>query len=72
MTKKKSKIVKIEDKHNLAFAKGVYQFIYNHISSKEAESFIVERLAKCYDAFPQQRIEDHKAYFQWLGIHNEG
>jgi hypothetical protein len=43
-----------------------------HISSKEMKTFMVERLAQCYDAFPQKRIEDHKAYFNWLEVHNEG
>ena len=43
-----------------------------NISSKETKEFIVERMASCYDAFPLQKIEDHKAYMQWLGVHNEG
>ena len=57
---------------NYQFAKGVYEFMSEHISSKEMKAFMIERLAQCYDAFPQKRIEDHKAYFNWLGVHNEG
>ncbi len=72
MTQRKSKIVKTKDRDNIAFAKGLYNFMDNHISSKHSKEFIVERLAKCYDAFPQQRLEDHKIYMQWLGVHNEG
>lgn len=68
MTEKKSKL----PRDNYLFAKHVYEFMYEHISSKETKAFMVERLAQCYDAFPQTRIKDHKAYFNWLGVHNEG
>lgn len=69
MTQKKSKDL---PRDNIFFARGVYDFICEHISSKEMRAFMVERLAIVYDTHPQKRIEDHKAYMQWLGVHNEG
>jgi hypothetical protein len=70
MTKKKDKTKFPRD--NILFAKHIYEFMNRNISSKETKEFIVERMASCYDAFPLQKIEDHKAYIQWLGVHNEG
>lgn len=57
---------------NLSFAKGVYEFMNEHISSKDMKAFMIERLAIVYDTYPQKKIEDHKAYFNWLGVYNEG
>jgi hypothetical protein len=57
---------------NKQFAKAVYEFMHEHISSKEMKAFMIERLAIVYDTYPQKKIEDHKAYFNWLGVHNEG
>ncbi len=57
---------------NTLFARHVYEFMNEHISSKDMKAFMVERLAIVYDTYPQKKIEDHKAYFNWLGVHNEG
>jgi hypothetical protein len=43
-----------------------------HIASKDMKDFLVERLATVYDAYPQLKMQDHKAYFNWLEVHNEG
>jgi hypothetical protein len=68
MTDNKSKL----PRSNYLFAKHVYEFMCDHISSKEMKEFMVERLAVVYDTHPQKKIEDHKAYFNWLEVHNEG
>jgi len=68
MTEKKSKF----PRDNVLFARSVYDFMHEHISSKEMREFMVERMAVVYDTYPQKKIEDHKAYFKWLGVHNEG
>jgi hypothetical protein len=68
MTEEQSKI----PRDNYLFAKHVYEFMDEHISNKEMKSFMIERLAECYDAFPKKKIDDHKAYFNWLETHNEG
>ncbi len=68
--KKKSKPKFPSD--NTLFARHVYEFMHEHISSKDMKAFMVERLAIVYDTYPQKKIEDHKAYFNWLGVHNEG
>ena len=68
MTEKKSKF----PRDNILFARGVYDFMREHISSKEMREFMVERMAIVYDTHPQKRIEDHKAYMKWLSVHNEG
>ena len=59
-------------RNNVSFAKHMYEFMNRNISSKETKDFIVERMAICYDAFPQKQIEDHKQYMKWLEVHNEG
>ena len=70
MKKKKSKPKFPSD--NTLFARHIYEFMNEHIASRDMKDFLVERLATVYDAYPQLKMQDHKAYFNWLEVHNEG
>ena len=43
-----------------------------HIPLGQVERLLTERLAQCYDAFPQTEMQDREQYQKWLSIHNEG
>ena len=61
-----------QETQNREFAKGLIQFMRKHIPLGQVERILTERLAQCYDAFPQTEMQDREQYQKWLSIHNEG
>lgn len=61
-----------QEAQNREFAKGLIQFMRNHIPLGQVERLLTERLAQCYDAFPQTEMQDREQFQKWLSIHNEG
>jgi len=61
-----------QEAKNRDFSKSMIQFMRKYIPIGQAENLLAERLAQCYDAFPQTEMKDREQYQKWLGIHNEG
>lgn len=61
-----------QEAKNREFATGLIQFMRKHIPLGQVERLLAERLAQCYDAFPQTEMQDREQFQKWLSTYNEG
>ena len=55
-----------QEAKNRDFARSMIQFMRKYIPIGQAENLLAERLAQCYDAFPQTEMQDREQYQKWL------